>query len=506
MAQFSFGHIFHIVSTQRGGGPLHFWLEHFLLRWWPGCPALRVPSLVFACLALPGAALVVRRLAGAEAAAGAVLLTAAAPIPVLYATFGRPHTLLFAWLMWSTVVVLRAADGGGPLVGRGRIPARSLGLRPPDGAALRLDGVRRRARLLPEAAARRRARGVAGCGGAVRRVRAVLREDVARPERPLRRGKRGGRAARSAAALSGRTRSTSSRRVVTTSTTSRFSRPLGVVALAVARRRRVLRVLCDHGRRPGHLLLGRPGERRLGGLLRPLHDPRHAGVLHRRHERLPRPGRSRRQAESSRRSCCSSAGCSRSSFATTHTIATSCARSTSTRSSRPWRRRRPARCCSARRGRAASSSRRSTTAIRRTSSITWSRFGCASSISSTTTRANARLSFVQGTVPRRAIWLFYAAGGPEVAAGEHAFDGAAGVTVQQVERHYFVVRSRSALPPRALIALGRSLRERWKRAVPANLRDRGAADRRPAAAAAAAALRALRRARRSRHLPALAPR
>ena len=34
------------------------------------------------------------------------------PIPVLYATFGRPHTLLFAWLMWSTVLALRAAEAG----------------------------------------------------------------------------------------------------------------------------------------------------------------------------------------------------------------------------------------------------------------------------------------------------------------------------------------------------------------------------------------------------------
>ena len=38
-----------------------------------------------------------------------MLLTAVSPIPVLYATFGRPHTLLFAWLMWSTVLALRAA-------------------------------------------------------------------------------------------------------------------------------------------------------------------------------------------------------------------------------------------------------------------------------------------------------------------------------------------------------------------------------------------------------------
>jgi hypothetical protein len=113
LADFSAGHIFHIVSTQRGGGPLHFWLEHVLLGWWPGLPALRVPSLVFLCLALPAVGLVVRRLLGEEeAAAAVVLLTAASPIPVLYATFGRPHTLLFAWLSWSTVLALKAATEG----------------------------------------------------------------------------------------------------------------------------------------------------------------------------------------------------------------------------------------------------------------------------------------------------------------------------------------------------------------------------------------------------------
>jgi hypothetical protein len=113
LGDFSFRHIFHIVSTQRGGGPLHFWLEHFLLGWWPSLAALRIPSLVFLCLALPAVALLARRLLGDDAAgAGVVLLTAASPIPVLYATFGRPHTLLFAWLLWSTVLALKAADGG----------------------------------------------------------------------------------------------------------------------------------------------------------------------------------------------------------------------------------------------------------------------------------------------------------------------------------------------------------------------------------------------------------
>jgi hypothetical protein len=112
LADYSFGHIFHIVSTQRGGGPLHFWLEHFLVGWWPGLNALRLPSLVFFCLGLVGAAALARDLAGPEVAAGVVLLLAASPVPESYATFGRPHTMLFAWLMWATVLVLRAVRTG----------------------------------------------------------------------------------------------------------------------------------------------------------------------------------------------------------------------------------------------------------------------------------------------------------------------------------------------------------------------------------------------------------
>ena len=112
VSDFSSRHVFDIVSTQRGGGPLHFWLEHFLLGWWPSLGSLRLPSLVFILLALPAVALIARRLIGDEASAGAVLLTAASPIPVLYATFGRPHTLLFAWLMWSTLLALEAGKRG----------------------------------------------------------------------------------------------------------------------------------------------------------------------------------------------------------------------------------------------------------------------------------------------------------------------------------------------------------------------------------------------------------
>jgi len=80
------------------------------------------------------------------------------------------------------------------------------------------------------------------------------------------------------------------------------------------------------------------------------------------------------------------------------------------------------------------------------------------------------LSFLASGKQHHAVWLFYAAGPREVAAAERAFAGVPGVTVRQVERNYFVVRTRAALTPRRLIALGRTLRLRWKRAVPTNRR------------------------------------
>jgi hypothetical protein len=42
--------------------------------------------------------------------------------------------------------------------------------------------------------------------------------------------------------------------------------------------------------------------------------------------------------------------------------------------------------------------------------------------------------------------------------------------VERVARHYFVVRTETRRPPRALIQLGESLRRAWKRAVPSNRR------------------------------------
>jgi len=104
-----FGSIFSTVVNQRGGGPLHFWLIHVTLQWPSGLTGLRTPSLVFFLLALPAVALVARELAGPAEAAATVLLTACAPLAVTYATFARPHTLLFAWISWGTYAALRAA-------------------------------------------------------------------------------------------------------------------------------------------------------------------------------------------------------------------------------------------------------------------------------------------------------------------------------------------------------------------------------------------------------------
>ena len=112
IARGAFGSIFGIVR-RRGGGPLHFWLEHLTTAWPGGLAGLRVPSIVFILAALPAIALVAMELAGRAEAAVTVLLFATAPLAVSYASFGRPHTMLLAWIAWGTALALRAARHGG---------------------------------------------------------------------------------------------------------------------------------------------------------------------------------------------------------------------------------------------------------------------------------------------------------------------------------------------------------------------------------------------------------
>ena len=57
IAREAFGSIFGTVRG-RGGGPLHFWLEHVTTAWPGGLTGLRVPSIVFSLAALPAVALI----------------------------------------------------------------------------------------------------------------------------------------------------------------------------------------------------------------------------------------------------------------------------------------------------------------------------------------------------------------------------------------------------------------------------------------------------------------
>jgi hypothetical protein len=73
-------------------------------------------------------------------------------------------------------------------------------------------------------------------------------------------------------------------------------------------------------------------------------------------------------------------------------------------------------------------------------------------------------------VPRHGLWLFFAAEPGQWQAAADAFGRFPDVTVARPTVRYFVVRSRRALPPRALVELGVRLRRAWRAAVPQNAR------------------------------------
>ena len=183
-----FGSIFHIVSSERGGGPLHFWIEHFTLQWPGGLVGLRGPSTLFFLLTLPAVALIARELAGSFAAVAAVLLTATAPLAISYSTFGRPHAPAPGVRRVGHVGRAPRCEERQParLVPRRRHP-RLVGVRASDRAGVLAHRVRRGAALRAPVAARGRARGLAGRRCAHGHVRPLLPEDAARPERAVRR-------------------------------------------------------------------------------------------------------------------------------------------------------------------------------------------------------------------------------------------------------------------------------------------------------------------------------
>ncbi len=61
----------HEIVVRKGGGPVHFLLEHLFLQWPGGIEGLRLPSLAAFLVALPAAGLLANRLAGRHRIAGA---------------------------------------------------------------------------------------------------------------------------------------------------------------------------------------------------------------------------------------------------------------------------------------------------------------------------------------------------------------------------------------------------------------------------------------------------
>lgn len=100
------------VFVERGGAPLHFFVEHVTLAAPGGIEGLRLPSLVCFLLSLVLAALLARELAGQQAGLLTPLLLAAAPLGVSLATFARMYSLLVAATLAATLLALRAARTG----------------------------------------------------------------------------------------------------------------------------------------------------------------------------------------------------------------------------------------------------------------------------------------------------------------------------------------------------------------------------------------------------------
>ncbi|MGH2994743.1 MAG: hypothetical protein ACRDON_03435 [Gaiellaceae bacterium] len=106
------GEIAHDVFRERGGAPLHFFVEHFSLDWLGGLEGLRLPSVLFFLAALPAAGLFAWRLLGGREALLLPVALALAPMAVTLATFGRMYALFLAATLWATVAAVFAAERG----------------------------------------------------------------------------------------------------------------------------------------------------------------------------------------------------------------------------------------------------------------------------------------------------------------------------------------------------------------------------------------------------------
>lgn len=100
------------VFIDRGGAPVHFFIEHVTLSVPGGIEGLRLPSVVLFLVSLVLAALLARELVNEEAALLTPLLLAVAPLGLSLATFARMYALFVAAVLGATLLALRAADTG----------------------------------------------------------------------------------------------------------------------------------------------------------------------------------------------------------------------------------------------------------------------------------------------------------------------------------------------------------------------------------------------------------
>jgi hypothetical protein len=107
-----FASIVRDVFVDRGGAPVHFFVEHVTLSVPGGIEGLRLPSVVFFLLSLVLAAAFARQLAGEEAALLTPLLLAVAPLGLALATFARMYALFVAAVLGATLLALVAARSG----------------------------------------------------------------------------------------------------------------------------------------------------------------------------------------------------------------------------------------------------------------------------------------------------------------------------------------------------------------------------------------------------------
>jgi hypothetical protein len=108
-AERSYASIVRDVFVERGGAPVHFFVEHVTLAVPGGIEGLRLPSLVFFLLSLVLAAFLARELAGEAAGLLTPLLLAVAPLGLSLATFARMYSLFVAAVLGTTLLALRAA-------------------------------------------------------------------------------------------------------------------------------------------------------------------------------------------------------------------------------------------------------------------------------------------------------------------------------------------------------------------------------------------------------------